>query len=185
MSYNKVKSICIDEDEQKVWITSAENNVRPLTYSREVYPYFTNLLRNEGREAVEIALLKSYEEGNLQEGKNKFTKALKILRYVLGEEYSKFNWNNFSYEQRDKERELRESQEFKDLLKKALDYTLPNPKWVITKVYDGEVVYGKRCKTCMKWTRFKEKATKFDFELEAKDHIYNAYKDDWKVEKLE
>jgi hypothetical protein len=187
MSYEKVKSIKIDEKEGKVFINCASNNVRPLTYSREEYPYFSKILKEEGKQAVEIALLKSYEEGNLQEGKNKFTEALKVLFYVFGEEYKRFNWRERVWgdkEQEKKQRELRESQEFKDLLLKALNYKIPEERYVIYKNHYGEKVYGKKCLTCMKWEYNKENATKYLFEEEAENNIYNSYKDSWGVEVL-
>lgn len=186
MSYEKVKSICITED--KVFITSACNNVRPLSYSKEEYPYFTNILKEKGMESVEIALLKSYEEGNLQDGVNKYSKALKVLRYVYGEEYKRFNWRNhggkWGSEEYKKGIELRESKEFEDLLKKALNYKFSKTRYIIFKDYFGEKVFAKVCLTCVKWTRDKDKATKFYFRDEAKDHIYNAFKDVWGVEEL-
>ena len=160
MSYDKVKSIKIDEKQGKVFFNTASNNVRPLTYSVfSESKIYNDLLKEEGKEAVEIEILKEYESGNLQDGKNKYTKALKILRYIFQEEY-------------------------KELLKKALNYKFPKTKFVITKSV-GEIVYGKVCPTCIKWSRLKEKATKFDFREEAEDHIYNDYKGIWKVEELE
>ncbi|HEY0087414.1 MAG TPA: hypothetical protein VGB37_01145, partial [Candidatus Lokiarchaeia archaeon] len=151
MSYEKVKSIKIDEAQGKVFINCASNNVRPLSYSREEYPYFSKILQEQGKEAVELALLKSYEEGNLQEGNNKFTRALKVLIYVFGEEYKKFNWRNhnskWGSEEAKKEKELRESQEFKELLLKALNYKISKEKYIIFKHYIGEKIFGKRCLT--------------------------------------
>lgn len=182
MSYEKVRSICIKEND--VFITSATNNCRPLSYTRDLYPYFSKILKEQGREAVEIALLRSYEEGSLQGGSNKYTKALKVLRYVYGDEYAKFNWRNH-WNDGGKGEELRKSEEFTKLLKKCLKYKFPNEKWVIYKPYGLNKIYGKSNPTCMSWRYDKENATKFDFEEEAKDHIFNAYKDVWGVEKAE
>ena len=106
MSYEKVRSIKITED--KVFVNCACNNVRPLTYSTEEYPYFSKILQEKGREAVEIALLKTYEGGSFQQGTNKFSKALKVLRYVFGEEYKKFNWRNHNAKWGTPEREEEE-----------------------------------------------------------------------------
>ena len=189
MSYEKVKSICIDEKQKKVFINCASNNVRPLYYSREEYTYFSKILQEQGKEAVEIALLKSYEGGSLQEGINKYSKALKVLKYVYGEEYKKFNWRNhnarYNTEEHKKERELRESEEFKELLRKAINYKIPKEKYVITKMHGNSKIYGKKCPTCMKWKWNKEEATKFDFYGEAKLNIFEKFKDEWKVEALE
>ena len=187
MSYEKVKSIKIDKAKGKVYINCASNNVRPLTYDREEYPYFSNVLKDKGVRAVEIELLKNYEEGNLQEGTNKYTKALKVLRYVFSEEYKKFNWRNhnakYGSEERQAEEDLRKSEDFKELLNKCLDYT-KSEKFIIIKSHFNEKVYAKKCPTCIKWSRFKEKATKFDFREEAQDNIYNQYKDIWEIEQV-
>ena len=185
MSYEKVKSICIDEEQGKVFITCGSNNVRPLRYDRQEFPYFSNLLKEKGRQEVEIALLKDYESGNLQQGKNKFTYALKVLRYVYGEEYNKFSWRNSKTEEERKVTDdFRNSQEFNDLLLKCLNYKPKKESWVIYKDYFGEKVFGKLGKWSMKWVRDKNKASKFDFEKEAVDNIFQNYKKLWKAELL-
>jgi hypothetical protein len=188
MSYEKIKSIKIDEKEKKVFITSACNNVRPLTYDKWECSPLSEILRQKGKTAVKIAILKDYETGDFQEGNNEYTRALKVLRYILKEEYKPFNWNlrKWGDEKATQEQEeLRKSKDFDDLLLKALCYKIPKEKYIITKEHFGEVVFGKRCLTCMKWERDKSKATKYDFEQEAKDNIFNDYKDIWKVEVLE
>ena len=185
MSYEKVKTIKIKDN--KVFINSACNNVLPLSYSEEEYPYFTKILQENGLNAVEIALLKSYEEGTLKQGTNKYTKALKVLFYIFKEEYKKFNWNNnYKYDSEEYKEvdKLRGSQEFKDLLIKCLNYKIPKERYIIFKDNNGEKVFGKKCLTHTKWSRFKEKATKYDFEEEARDNIYNSFKGIWGVEVL-
>ena len=186
MSYEIVRSIKIDEKQQKVFITCASNNSRPLDYRREEYPSFSKILKEEGKEAVEIALLRNYEEGNLQRSDNKYTKALRVLRYIFAEEYKKFNWRNHNARWGTKEykaeRELRYSDEFNQLLIKAIDYKIQKGNFIITKKHFGEIVYGKRCPTCMKWTRLQEKATKYKFKAEAEDHIFKEFKNEWEVQ---
>ena len=181
MSYELVKSIKIDEENEKVFITCASNNVRPITYSKENYPYYSNLLKEKGKQAVELALLKGYESGSLQRGDNKYRNARKVLVYIFSKEYAKFNWRN-SYEDSDKQDELRKSKEFDELLLRALNYKIPKERYVLTKDSYGEKVYGKRCPTCMKWLYCVDKATKYLFEEEAKQNIFNEFKDEWKVE---
>jgi len=189
MSYEKVKSIKIDEKDNKVWINGTANNIRPLDYHYWECTSLSNILKEKGRDAVDIEILKTYEEGSFQGGSNKYTKALKVLRYIFGGEYKKFNWRNhnakYGTPEREEEENLRKSKEFDELLKKCLNYKFPKEKYVITKKdrWSGDKVFGKSCKTCMKWSRFKEKATKFDFEKEARNHIFEAYKDSWEVEK--
>jgi len=187
MSYEKVKSIKIDEKQGKVFINCACNNCRPLSYSREDFPYYNKILNEEGKEAVEIDLLKNYESGNLQEGTNKYTNALKVLRYVFGEEYKRFNWRNKPWGDEKKSNEiedLRKSEEWDNLLKRALDYKFDKKNFIITKTHHEEVIYAKVCPTFIKWKWKKEEATKFNFEDEAKDHIYKDFKEVWKVEEL-
>ena len=160
MSYEKVRSIKIDEKQGKVFFNTASNNVRPLTYSifgeSKIY---NDILKNQGKEAVEIEILKEYESGNLQGGSNKFTKALKVLRYVFKEEYFKFNWRNKPWGDEKKSNEienLRKSEEWNNLLKKALNYNFPKEKYVIFKDHFGEKIFGKSCLTCMKWNIIKK-----------------------------
>ena len=177
MSYEKVKSIKIKNN--KVFINCASNNVRPLSYEENEYPYFTEILNKEGLDAVNVAILKNYEEGNLQNGKNKYTYALKVLYYVFEEEYKPFKWGwNVD------NRVLRESEDFKKLLLKCLNYKKDNRAFIISKQYGNEVIYGKKCPSCMKWTRDINEATKYDFYKEAEENIFNAYKGVWNVEEL-
>ena len=180
MSYEKIKTIRIKDE--KVFVTSHSNNDTASPHEWECSS-LTKILVEDGLRAVEIELLKTYEEGTFQCGTNKYTKALKVLRYVYGEEYKKFMWNvwNEPEEQRKVRDDLRKSQEFKNFLSKCLDYKIPKQKFVITKDNYGEEIYARSCPTCTKWTRYENKATKFDFEAEARDHIYEAYKDAWKV----
>jgi len=190
MSYEKVKSIKIDEEKGKVFFNTASNNVRPLTYSIfSDSKFYNNLLKEEGKEEVEIEILKEYECGNLQQGNNKYTNALKVLYYVFKEEYKDFNWrnNNFKYgsEESLKFDERRKSKEFKDLLRKCLNYKIPKKSFVITKNNYGEDIYAKVCLSCIKWLYTPEKATKFHFEEEAKDNIYTKFKDVWKVKSID
>ena len=190
MSHEKVKSIKIDEENKKVFINCATNNCRPLSYTREEYPYFSKILQEEGREAVEIALLKTYEGGSFQGGINKYSNAFKVLYYIFREEYNKFSWRNdngkWGSEESKRFDELRESKEFEELLKKALNYKIPKKKFVIAQNHYGdEVIYGKRCLSCMKWLHTSEKATKYYFKEEAEDYIYDEFKDVWKVVEVE
>ena len=186
MSYEKVRSISLKDN--KVFVTSASNNVRPLTYDRNFYPSLSKIYAEKGKDYVEVEILRIFEEGSFQGGTNKFTKALKVLRYVFTEEYKRFDWNNHNAplgsKERNKEDELRKSQEFRDLFRKALDYKHTKTKFVITKDNYGQKVYGKKNPTCISWGLSPEKATKFDFFGEAKENIYLAYKDVWQVEEL-
>jgi len=118
MSHEKVKSIKIDEKEGKVYFNTASNNVIPITYSIfSESTFYNNLLKEKGRKAVEIEILKEYESGNLQGGINKYTKALKVLRYIFGGEYKKFNWRNHNAKYGSPEREEEENKNSKEMEK--------------------------------------------------------------------
>lgn len=189
MSYSKIKSIKIDEKEGKVFINSACNNIRPLTYSVFECESLGEILREKGRGSLDIEILREYEQGNFQNGTNKYVKAFKILRYVFKEEYKRFDWrlDNFGWgtHERLKLDELRKSEEFNKLLGKCLNYKFPKDKFVISQIssYSGDKFYAKVNKTCVSWFVEKDKATKHDFEEEAKENIFQRFKDKWKVEK--
>lgn len=167
-----IRSIKIDEKEGKVFITGCSNNVFPHDYERYESNYLTETLKEKGRKAVELELLKGYESGTLQKGNNKYTKALKVLKYVFDKEYDYYNWrkhNLMKHEEWEKERKRRETKGFDDLLLKALNYKFSKQKYIIKKDYFGREIYGKRNTRSMSWTNNKHKATKYDFKNEAED----------------
>jgi len=186
MSYEIIKSISIEED--KVFVIGASNNVRPLYFNRWECTPLSNTLKEKGKDLVEIEILEAYESGEFQGGTNKFTKALKVLNSVLLEEYKKFDWRNhnakYGTPEHQKERDSRKSQEFKDLLKKALDYKLPKEKYVIFK--DG--FFGKITSKGVIWHSNKSKATKFEFsELAEKEkrNFPESVTKGWEIVQLE
>lgn len=134
MSYEIVKSIKIDETQGKVFINCASNNVYPRIYDISESKYFANILKEKGLKECEIYILKEYEEGNFQAGaQNKYTRALKILYNVFSEEYKSFNWRvwGLTDEQQKSLNNLRNSQQFKALLLKALNTKIPKTKYII------------------------------------------------------
>lgn len=181
MSYKKVRSIKIDEKQQKVFITCACNNVRPLHYTREEYPSFSEILKAKGKEAVEINLLKEYIEGNLQQtgSKNKYTKALKVLTYMFKEEFESFG----DYKNRYK---IKDTPEYENFLRKCLNTKLPKTKYVIKQLSSSGTPYF------MKFTGLRgiwkydiKKATKFNFKEEAEETIKNfKYTNGWHIVKV-
>jgi len=183
MSYTIIKSIKIDNDSKKVFITGASNNVSPKCYYREESKYLSEILQEKGREEVELQIFIQYESGELQKGTNKYTKALKILYYIYGDKYNKFDWRNEDY---DRAKELRNSPEFYELLKKALKTPLPKQKYVISKIhYSGKTVYAKKRRGTIRWDYEKTKATNFDFKKEAANTIKDFLNsEDWKIEAL-
>jgi len=71
MSYHIIKSIKVDEKEGKVYITGADNNVRPRTPHRWECTSLSQILVEQGREAVDLEILEAYESGDFQGGNNK------------------------------------------------------------------------------------------------------------------
>lgn len=135
MSHEIVKGIKITEG--KVMIKSDSNNVYPKIFKWWECKPLSDILNKEGLTACEIAIMKDYEEGTFQGTENKYTRALKSLRYIYAEEYNKFNWRNSNDSEEHKEiDELRKTQEFKDLLFKALN-TKTSDKFIIKVNYGG------------------------------------------------
>lgn len=161
MSYEKVKSIKIKDG--KVFINCASNNCRPLDYKTEEYPYFTQILQEKGLEELDLSLLEIYEGGSFQDGNNKYTRALKVLYYVYGEEYKPFSWRN-NGEEYERANELRKTQAFKDLLLKALKTKLPKEKFIIKK---SENVFVKKITSRFIFYGNESQAKEFDFKQEA------------------
>jgi hypothetical protein len=196
ISYEKVRSIKIDEKENKVYVTSACNNVRPLSYEKWWCNSLSRILEEKGKRAVETEILKEYDSGNFQSSnQNKYEKAKRIMMIVFKEEYNKFDWRVWgeTEEQRKIKDSLRNGESFKVLLRKSLDYKSNGEKWIITKEISGSYgnnyekikVYAKMCSTCCKWKYTKGEGTKYDFKVLAEDSIYLKYKDIWRVEKYE
>jgi len=175
MSYEKVKSIKIDTKQNKVFITCASNNVRPLTYDKSEFGSLSKLLKEEGKQAVELRILKLYEEGSFQQGQNKYTDALKVLRYVLADEHKHFDWrqHNAKYGTKEYKEEAlrRESPEFEQLLIKALNYKMPKKRFVIAKKNFNDDVYGKASASRIRWLYDTDKATKYRFKEEAESFL--------------
>jgi len=170
MSYEIIKSIKIKDN--KVFIKSSSNNVFPKDWSEEECKSLSKILQQEGKQELDIEILKEFENGNFQSSQNlKYTRALKILKFFYGEEYKKFDWRtpsmNSDFEFKENRR-LRESQAFKDLLLKALSTKLPKQKFIIKakRSYTNAYVF----KTTKRHIQFCEdisRAKKFDFRQQA------------------
>ena len=118
MSHEKVKSISIKNNE--VWINSKSNNDTEPFRTWHCKP-LTSLLINEGKDALDIAILKDYEEGMFQSTRsvvNKYTNALITLEEM--EEYNNYNWRLSNYTDDDPIRINRRGPGYVELLKKAL-----------------------------------------------------------------
>lgn len=166
MSYEIVKGIKIEDN--KVFINSASNNVWPRDYEYRECGFFSKILTEQGQEALDIELLREYESGNLQGGTNKYTRALKVLRNVLEEEYKLFDWRIGNHEEYVKAEERRKTPEFKELLKKALNTKMPKGSFIISKPYGLKRIYARKVTSRhIFWTDIKSEAKTFNFQREA------------------
>jgi len=186
MSYHIVKGIKINEKEKKVSIKGADNNVYPRDYEWHESNYFGKMLQEKGKNAVELEIFRMYESGNFQAGtENKYTRALKILRY--DPEYKRFNWQCGGIgKEYDEINERRKTDEFTRLLKKALKTKLPKTKYIIEKsYYDNAVYLRKITKKSARWTREKIEAKVFRFKEECellKGCFYGG--DEWLIQQI-
>jgi len=86
MSYEKVKSIAINEKAGTVFITSACSNVSPQEYKRWQCTYLENMLQESGRDAVDAYILEQYQGGMMQDGATEYAQVVKL--------YSEINLEN-------------------------------------------------------------------------------------------
>lgn len=179
MSYEIVKSIVVRDG--KVIIKSDSNNVRPRDFHEWECSTLTSLYQRSGREALDIEILKCYENGTFQEGnKNRYTRALEVLRHMP--EYEEFNWRNGDWKETHERRKLAE---FENLLKKAMYSRKPRNKFIIQKNYFGKTVYLFSARQTAKWTYEIKKAKVFRW-LEDATGTRACYRnsEDWEVKFL-
>ena len=85
MSYAIVKSIKIQEG--KVFLHSTANNVSPYDWRTWECTYFSEILKNQGQEGLDKAILLSYWEGNLQKSNNNYQKSVDTFDRTI------YNWD--------------------------------------------------------------------------------------------
>lgn len=172
MSYEIIKHIKIKDG--KVFIKCASSNVYPKIYDECESQSLTKILAEQGEQALNIEILKEYENGNFQSRgiNNKFTRALKILYNILADEYEAFNWRT---EKENEKREARESQAYKDLLQKALNTKLPKEKFIVMKKDGTRFIYARKTTSRhLFYTANINEAKVFDFKQEA-DRVLKCY----------
>lgn len=126
MSYEIIKSIKVVDG--KVFINGASNNVHPHYFSEFHCESLTKILQEQGQDALDVEILKEYESGMFQQGNNKYTRALRVLRHMP--EYKLFDWRVSFGPEYNKNNERRKTEEFKKLLLKALKTRLPSDKYI-------------------------------------------------------
>ena len=185
MSYDIIKGIKIKDN--KVFVNCASNNVIPRTFAYWESKSLSKILKEKGQQELDIEILNEYEKGNFQAGtQNKYTRALKVLRYML--EYKKFDWRGDwdSY----KENSEKYKEEYQELLLKALNTKLSKEKYIITKEnpYDSNnkvYFYQRKNANFAKWYYEQAKAKVFDFKQEAKDtKKYFTNSENWQIEQI-
>lgn len=183
MSFEIVRTIKVDEKAGKVYIRSASNNVFPKDWDLWECKPLSDILQSKGREALDLEILRQYEEGNFQARRkgNRYTQALAILRNMP--EYREFDWRNADWEGTHKKRATRE---FDELLKKALMTPLPKEKYIIAMFHGYRYFYLKITRARGHWVTEKKKATIFAFEREA-ENVKLGYVNSqrWEVKKYE
>lgn len=182
MSYHIVQSIRIDDD--KVFVTGADNNVVPRT-PHEWECSFVEKWQQNGYPSLDVAILDGYESSNFQAGgQNKYTRALEALRKMS--EYREFDWRGENWDQSTKNRAERKA-EFYGLMTRAMQTRLPAKQYAITKDVCGTLAYFKHRKGSgiCKWYYDKAKATLFRFQEDAEaTRKYFTNSESWQVVKI-
>ncbi len=183
MSYDIVKKVEIFDN--KVYLTSASNNVYPHTFERWFCDSLTDILTKEGQEKFDIVVLEQYENGNFHaRGSNKYTRALKALR--ANPEYGLYDWR-CGGSQYEENRKRRYTEAYNQLLINALNTKTPKQKYVVTKKYGYSTVYMKKRsgRVCARWTYDINDARQFDYKKEAEDlKKYFVNGSEWEVKPL-
>lgn len=162
MSYEIIKGISIKNNE--VYLNSASNNVYPRYFKKWHCTSLTEILQKQGRDALDLELLKQYEEGMFQPGvPNKYSLAIDNLRRKP--EYEKFNWRNRTYKEVDPVGDARRTEEFNKLLMQCISEKPNKTVYLASKInWGGNEIYILRVTTkVVKWTDDKTKAKKFKF----------------------
>lgn len=161
MSYEIIRSIVIKND--RVILRSSSNNVSPKHFDPWECASLTRILREQGQEALDIEILKSYENGNFQRGDNRWTRALERLRNMP--EYPVFDWRAPDFEAVEARRK---TPEFIELVKKALHSDFPAEKFVLA-THDGLLHPMYFCKVgrVARFAFQKDKAKVFHYRREA------------------
>jgi len=92
MSYDKIKSISFKDN--KVFITSTCNNIRPLHFNRCEATYLTHLLQEKGKNEVLKVILKEFWSGNFQGRSTIYGKFIEIFNLS-----KKYTWDNTKEEE--------------------------------------------------------------------------------------
>jgi hypothetical protein len=123
MSHEIVRKLRIEDG--IVYRASESNNVRPHYFIETVDEYFTTMLREQGQTALDLEILRLYEQGIFQEGyPNQWSTAVKKLRQTSA--YAKIDWRKSEYNDECPIHRARKDESFyNSILSKALEF-MPN-----------------------------------------------------------
>lgn len=172
MSYEIVKKIRIENNE--VFMTSDSNNVFPKYYVECKNTYLTELLQEKGMEALNIYLLKSYEQGIMQKGNpNKWSNAIDRLRAT--DEYQKYDWRKSTYKDDCPIRQTRDNEDaYNKLLLSSLQLKEDKKYILKNSHYSNEVYVLRVTNRLVKYTGLKAKSKIFKFKYDA-EHLIQMF----------
>lgn len=176
MGYTIIKNIKIDEKEGRVIINATCNDEYPRYYKEEEMTGLSDMLKKEGKDAVDVCILSLYEQYEWQRGSSKYMRALKILKHM--EEYKKLSGEN---------KYRGENKEYKKILLKALKSRLPKDKYTVSKKITEETteyVYKKTSRHIL-GTYTKTKAKIFKYRDEAEKTLNCLQNNEgWEIKKI-
>ena len=179
MSHEKVRSIKIENE--KVFVTSKCNNDTEPVKEWEC-THLTEILKAEGLQAAEIAILRAYEEGNFQStGDNKYTRALRSLFQFP--EYANFDWRKSNYDEGCPIQAARKSEDYTKILDRAMRTKPEQGKYILSKDNYGMIYFCyKVTSRKVKWITDKAQAKVFKY-MEDIERIKSNYTNgnDYKV----
>ena len=148
-------------------VTAESNNVYPKYFKEYEVPILSNILQNEGETALNLELLKMYEQGIFQEGNpNKWSKAIERLKHTR--EYEKFNWRKSNYNENCPIQAARNSKEYEQVLLNSLKLKASSEKFVLLNNLYPHPVYVLRVRTkVVKYTTEEAKANVFKYKQDA------------------
>lgn len=173
MSHEIIKKIRIENNQ--VLITSESNNVFPKYYKERLSTYCTDILINEGMEALNLNLLEAYEQGVFQNGiENKWSRAIDRIRHT--EEYKLYDWRLSNYSDDNCPiKANRATKEFKVFLLSSLNIKPSKERYILKKNVCGSEYYVLRVTTRhIKVTADKLKAKVFKIKQDA-DNICSMF----------
>jgi hypothetical protein len=120
MSYSKIKNISIKKD--SVTITSAESNIRPITYYTGKNNYLTKMLNEKGEKEVIKDILFAFDSGDFQSVSSNcdcYVYAINNKDEHMRKLHSNY-WNYYDYKTKTEIYTKEQREEFKEELKELL-----------------------------------------------------------------